>query len=141
VGARADEKYLSVATFRRGGVAVPTATGIVALDDGRVGFWTSSPAGKTKRLRNDPRVTLQPNDSRGRVKPAPCSPSWRSADGPDLAAIQAKVRAEHGVMVPISKLLNTHGHVGKGSVPYGDGGVVITLDQWEWRDQWGWLTR
>jgi len=55
----ADEKFASVATFRKSGAAVATPTWIVPLDDGRVGFWTSSSAGKTKRLRTNPVVTVQ----------------------------------------------------------------------------------
>ena len=65
------EKYVSVvATFRKTGVAVETATWIVPLDGGRVGLLTSSASGKAKRLRNNPTVTLQPSDVRGRVKAA-----------------------------------------------------------------------
>ena len=62
------EKYVSVATFRKTGVAVATATWIVPLDGGQVGVLTSSASGKAKRLRNNPGVTLQPSDVRGRVK-------------------------------------------------------------------------
>ena len=62
------EKYVSVATFRKTGMAVETATWIVPLDGGRAGVLTSSAPGKAKRLRNNPRVTLQPSDVRGRVK-------------------------------------------------------------------------
>ena len=40
------EKYVSVATFRKTGVAVATATWIVPLDGGRVGVLTSSASGK-----------------------------------------------------------------------------------------------
>ena len=61
------EKYVSVTTFRKTGVAVATAIWIVPLDGGRVGLLTSSASGKAKRLRNNPSVTLQPSDARGRV--------------------------------------------------------------------------
>ncbi len=59
-----DEKYVLTATFRKSGEPVTTTTWITALDSDRVGFWTSSAAGKTKRLRNNPRVTMQPCDAR-----------------------------------------------------------------------------
>ena len=45
---------MSVATFRKTGAAVATATWIVPLDGGRVGLLTSSASGKAKRLRNNP---------------------------------------------------------------------------------------
>ena len=62
------EKYVSVATFRKTGVAVATAIWIVPLDGGRAGLLTSSASGKAKRLRNNPSVTLHPSDVQGRVK-------------------------------------------------------------------------
>jgi uncharacterized protein len=126
-----DEKYVASTTFRKSGAAVPTPTWIVPLDDGRVGFWTSSASGKYKRLRRNPRITLQPADSRGRVK-AGSAPSEGTAEvvtaGPEFEAIQAQVRAKYGFMVPMSRFFNTLGHLGKGRFPYGDVGIVVTLD-------------
>ena len=40
------EKYVSVTTFRKTGVAVATAIWIVPLDGGRVGLLTSSASGR-----------------------------------------------------------------------------------------------
>jgi uncharacterized protein len=126
----ADEKYVSVATFRRSGDAVATASWIVRLDDGRVGLWTSSAAGKAKRLRNNPRVTLQPSDARGRVRPGTDAVEGTAVlvtSGPEFDAIQAAVRAKYGFGVPLSKLFNKIGHLGKGKYPVGDLGVIVTL--------------
>jgi PPOX class probable F420-dependent enzyme len=125
-----DEKYVAVTTFRKSGVGVSTPTWIVPLDAGRVGFWTSSASGKYKRLRSNPTVTVQPSDARGRVK-ASSTPVEGTAvltqSGPDFDAIRREVRAKYGVMVHITKFLNALGHLGKGSFPYGDTGIVITL--------------
>jgi PPOX class probable F420-dependent enzyme len=125
-----DEKYVASTTFRKSGVAVPTPTWIVPLDDGRVGFWTSSASGKYKRLRGNPRITLQPSDSRGRVK-AGSAPHEGTAElvtsGPEFDAIQARVRAKYGFMVAMSRFFNNLGHLGKGRFPYGDVGIVVTL--------------
>lgn len=128
----ASEKYVAATTFRKSGAAVSTATWIVSLDEGRVGFWTSSASGKVKRLRANPKITLQPSDARGRVKPAAeaiegCAQLVNS--GPEFDAIQSGVRAKYGIMVPITHFLNTLGHLGRGKFPYGDLGVVITLDR------------
>jgi uncharacterized protein len=125
-----DEKYVATTTFRRSGTPVPTPTWIVGLDGDRVGFWTSSNSGKYKRLRNNPRIMLQASDARGRVKAGS-----RPADGTvqlvtsgaDFDAIQQRVRAKYGVMVPMSKFFNTLGHIGKGKFPYGDVAVVVTI--------------
>ncbi len=124
------EKYVSVATFRKTGVAVPTATWIVPLDGGRVGLLTSSASGKAKRLRNNPSLTLQPSDVRGRVK-ADTTPATGTIElvtsGPDFDAITSKMKAKYGVMVPVMRLVDSVRHLGKGPFPYADTGVVITL--------------
>ena len=125
-----DEKYVASTTYRKSGTPVPTPTWIVPLDAGRVGFWTSSASGKYKRLRNDPRITLQPSDARGRVKAgtAPVEGAVELVNsGADFEAVQSKVRAKYGAMVGISRFFNTLGHLGKGPFPYGDVGVIVTL--------------
>ncbi|MDQ1751015.1 MAG: uncharacterized protein QOE71_2071 [Pseudonocardiales bacterium] len=124
-----DEKYVKTTTFRRSGAPVASPTWIVLLDDGKVGFWTSSRSGKYKRLRNNPQISLQPSDSRGRVKPGSSALGGHAelvTSGPDFDAIQGKVRAKYGAMVGISRFFNKVGHLGKGPFPYGDVGVVIT---------------
>ena len=124
------EKYVSVATFRKTGVAVATATWIIPLDGGRVGVLTSSASGKAKRLRNNPSVTLQPSDVRGRVK-AGTTPVTGTVElvtsGPDFETITSRVKAKYGLMVPIMRLVDGVRHLGKGPFPYADTGVVITL--------------
>lgn len=124
-----DEKYVSATTYRKSGAAVSTATWIVPLHDGRVGFWTSSASGKFKRLRNNPRITLQPSSQRGEVKPD-TTPVEGAVEivtsGPLFDEVQSKVRSKYGVMVPISHFFNTVGHLGK-KFPYGDTVLVITL--------------
>jgi len=125
-----DEKYVATTTFRKSGTAVPTATWIVPLEAGRVGFLTSSASGKYKRLRNNPRVTLQPSNIRGNVKvgTTPVEGTVRLVtSGPDFDAVQSKVRGKYGVMVSISKFFNTLGHLGRGPFSYADVGVIVTL--------------
>jgi len=124
-----DEKYVASTTYRKSGTAVPTSTWICALDGSRVGFWTSSASGKYKRLRNNPRITLQPSDARGRVKPGAQSAEGTAelvTSGADFDAIQRQIRAKYGAMVSVTRFLNTLGHLGR-KFPYGDVGVVITL--------------
>jgi PPOX class probable F420-dependent enzyme len=125
------EKHVSVKTYRKSGAGVPTATWITPLDGDRVGFWTSSASGKAKRLRNNPRVTLQPCDQRGRVKPGTSEVGGTAVvmtSGPEWDAIHRQIKAKYGVMVPISRFFNTLGHLGRGKYPYGDLGIVVTPD-------------
>ena len=123
------EKYVSAATFRKTG-AVATAIWIVPLDGGRAGLLTSSASGKAKRLRNNPSVTLQPSDVRGRLK-AGTAPVTGTVElvtsGPDFETITSRVKAKYGLMVPIMRLVDSGRHLGKGPFPYADTGVVITL--------------
>jgi uncharacterized protein len=126
-----DEKYVCTTTYRKSGDPVPTPTWIVDLDGGRVGFLTSSQSGKYKRLSNSPRITLQPSDPRGRVK-AGTAPAGGTAtlasSGPELEAMQGKIRAKYGFMVPVSRLVQSIIHIGK-SFPHADVAVLVTLDQ------------
>jgi PPOX class probable F420-dependent enzyme len=56
--------YVSLETFRRTGVAVPTAVWIGRSGDALI-VTTALASGKVKRLRNDPRVRLTPCDRQG----------------------------------------------------------------------------
>ena len=76
-----------------------TATWVVPLDDGKIGFYTSSTSGKAKRLKNNPQVIVQPSDSRGNAKPG-TSPTKGTAvlvTGPERDAVYEKVVAKYGV--------------------------------------------
>ena len=74
-----DEKYIRVTTFKKDGTEVSTPTWVVALDGEQIGFYTSSTSGKAKRLKNNPKVIVQPSDSRGRARSGttPRKGSWR----------------------------------------------------------------
>ena len=62
-----DEKYVLLTTFRKNGDGVGTPVWIVSLSDGTAGFTTEVDSGKVKRIRNNPSVTLQPCNLRGKV--------------------------------------------------------------------------
>lgn len=127
----ADEKYLALTTFKRDGTPVTTPVWATALDDGKIGFWTSSASGKAKRLAHTSKVTVQPCDARGRVK-AGTTVSDATAvvvTGPELEAIRVKVKAKYGFMTQITKFLaKVGGFVKRKKQPYGDRGIVITLN-------------
>jgi uncharacterized protein len=60
------QKYISLATFRKNGVKV--ATPVWFGEDGeRLYVMTRSDMGKTKRIRNNPNVTVAPCTIRGKV--------------------------------------------------------------------------
>ena len=104
----AEEKYIAFTSFKRDGTPVTTPVWVVPVDDGKIGFWTSSGSGKAKRLAHTSKVTVQASNARGVVKPgtSPVDATAVLFTGPDLEGIRAKVNAKYGVMVTISKVGN-----------------------------------
>ena len=126
-----DEKYLLLTTFKRDGSPVATPVWSVPLDDGNIGFWTSSGSGKAKRLAHTTRVTVQPCDARGNVTDgtSPTDATARLVSGDDMAEIRTKVNAKYGIMTKLSKVLGKIGGlVKRNPIPYGARGVIITID-------------
>jgi hypothetical protein len=125
-----EEKYILLTTFRRDSTPVATPVWVVPLDDGKLGFWTSSASGKAKRLAHTERVLVQPCDGRGRVKAdaAPAEALARVVTGSEFDTIRNKVNAKYGAMTKVAKLFGTLGPMLKGKrIPYADRGVVVTL--------------
>jgi PPOX class probable F420-dependent enzyme len=60
------QKYISLATFRKNGVAVRTPVWF-GEDDGKLYVMTRSDSGKFKRIRNDPQVRIAPCTARGKI--------------------------------------------------------------------------
>jgi uncharacterized protein len=60
------QRYISLTTFRKTGSAVPTPVWF-GEEDGKLYVMTRSDMGKTKRIRNNPRVRVASCTIRGRV--------------------------------------------------------------------------
>jgi PPOX class probable F420-dependent enzyme len=126
-----DEKYMAFTTYRKNGDAVSTPTWLTQVSDGRIGFWTAMGTGKTKRLRNNPQVAVQPSDARGRVKEgtAPRSGSAEMVQsGPLFDEVKASINAKYGFMPKITKLLAKLGPQGRKGLTYADTVVLVTLE-------------
>jgi hypothetical protein len=61
-----DQKYISLTTFRKSGVGVPTPVWF-GEGDGKLYVMTRSDMGKTKRIRNNSKVRVAPCTIRGKV--------------------------------------------------------------------------
>ena len=61
-----DEKYVSLATFRKSGEAVRTPVWF-AEKNGKIYIFTNPKSGKVKRMRNTSAVKLAPCTIRGRI--------------------------------------------------------------------------
>jgi hypothetical protein len=128
--ALSDEKYIRFTTFKKDGTEVSTPTWVVALDGGKVGFYTSSTSGKAKRLKNNPNVIVQPSDGRGRAKPdtSPLKGTAVVVAGTERDAIYGLVVAKYGIFTKVTRLLaKVGGFVKRKAQPYADRGVVVTL--------------
>lgn len=126
----ADEKYMSLTTYRKVGTPVSSPVWVVDLGNDRIGFYTSSGSGKAKRLAHTSKVVVRASDSRGRAKDGsePVEATAELVTGEQLDEITAKVKAKYGFFTNITKVLGTIGGIIKRNrIPYGDRGVVVTL--------------
>lgn len=60
------QKYISLKTFRKNGTAIATPVWF-GEDEGKLYVMTRSDMGKTKRIRNNPLVSVAPCTIRGKV--------------------------------------------------------------------------
>jgi hypothetical protein len=61
-----NKSYISLTTFRKNGIAVPTPVWF-AERDGKIYVMAKSDSGKCKRIRNNPQVRIAPCNVRGKV--------------------------------------------------------------------------
>ena len=87
----AEERFVSLTTFRRSGEAVSTPVWIAADGDHLV-VYTPAASGKVKRLRHTARVELRPCDRRGRVADGAPTVAGAATIHDDPAAVE-RVRA------------------------------------------------
>ncbi|WP_406831753.1 PPOX class F420-dependent oxidoreductase [Pedococcus sp. KACC 23699] len=115
LAALGDEKFVSLTTFRRSGVGVPTPVWVGREGDALV-VTTPAGSGKVKRLRNDDRVEIRPCSRRGVV--ADGAPRITAAaqlvEGPEAmrrldAVLKPKYGAEYRVVMLIEKIMR-RGH-------------------------------
>jgi len=125
----AQEKYVSLTTYRKDGSAKELPVWIVDLGDGTIGFTTHGESYKCKRIANDNRVLLQPCDQGGTVTAGTDTVSGTAvlATGADFDRVRAKIKAKYGFIVNLIIAMNTaKGLFGKGGDS--DTAVIITLD-------------
>lgn len=98
-------EFMVLTTYKRAGDAVPTTVWFAAVGD-RVYLTTQIHAGKLKRIRATPRVTVAPSDRVGNLS-GPAAPGQaRLLDAEAAAAAEAALRAKYGdqYVIMISRL-------------------------------------
>ena len=101
-----DEKYVLITTFRKNGDAVSSPVWIAPLADGTAGFTTEDGSGKVKRIRNNPRVTLQPCSVKGTVKhgSAVVEASAAVLLGADAQPVRDAIAGKYSLMTKLFKV-------------------------------------
>ncbi len=98
------EKYVLLTTFRRDGRAVATPLWVVP-DGSGLAFWTVAGSAKTKRIRNNGRVTVEPCDMRGTpTGGAVVEGVARLGDEADLKRVAASLRKKYGLLGRLTML-------------------------------------
>jgi uncharacterized protein len=90
-------KYLNLESFRKTGVGVCTPVWFAQEKD-IFYIYTLPDAGKTKRIRNNPKVRIAPCDMRGNLRGAWVEARARICDGPEAAHGQELLRRKYGWM-------------------------------------------
>lgn len=88
------QRYISLTTFRRDGTPVATPVWLVR-DGDRLAVWTNATAGKVKRIRREPSVTVAPCTVRGRLLGEPVPARARALPPDDTARIIAAIRKKY----------------------------------------------
>jgi PPOX class probable F420-dependent enzyme len=88
------QKYISLKTFRKSGIGVATPVWF-GEEDGKLYVMTRSDMGKTKRLRNNPKVTVAPCTIRGRVTGAEVPATARILGAEDHARARAAINRKY----------------------------------------------
>ncbi len=112
----AQERFVSLTTFRRSGKAVATPVWIGREGEDLV-VLTPTASGKVKRVRNNARVELRPCDRRGRVSEGAPTVSAVAEILDDPAAVdrvrtvmREKYRAEYRIFMVIEALVRRDRH-------------------------------
>jgi len=88
------QNYVSLATFRKNGVAVYTPIWF-AEEDGKLFFMTRSDSGKYKRIRNSPEVKVAPCTMRGTITGPEFPARARILPGEDWDHARGAIRAKY----------------------------------------------
>jgi PPOX class probable F420-dependent enzyme len=122
----ADEKFVSLTTFKKDGDGIAEPMWIATLGDQLV-MMTGADSWKVKRLRRDPRVTLVPSDRSGKVtgNAAPVEGTAEIVtDADDVVAVVSAVKRKYGLMFHVISLIKKIAARGRTPQPVG---LRITL--------------
>jgi PPOX class probable F420-dependent enzyme len=88
------QRYISLASFRKNGVAVYTPIWF-AEDNDKLYFMTSSKTGKYKRIRNNPQVKIAPCTMRGKITGPEFPATARILPPEEFARVRRMINAKY----------------------------------------------
>jgi uncharacterized protein len=88
------QRYISLTTFRKSGVAVRTPIWFAEADN-KLYFMTNSKLGKCKRIRNNPQVKIAPCTIRGRITGPEFSGTARMLPATEFARVRQAIKAKY----------------------------------------------
>jgi uncharacterized protein len=103
IGSLADQRYISLTTFKRDGTPVSTPVWVVSDDGRRLLVWSAAKTWKVRRLRRDPRVLVAPSNFRGRERGERIQAHAQVVPDPGLKAL---LRRKYGWQKRAVDLLN-----------------------------------
>ncbi len=98
-------KYISLITFRKTGVPVPTPVWLME-DEGLIYVRTDPRSGKAKRLRRIQRVRIAPSNARGKTLGPYVEANARFLEGEDAQRIGLLIKRRYGTMGAIVDFFN-----------------------------------
>ncbi|MEV6634309.1 PPOX class F420-dependent oxidoreductase [Actinoplanes sp. NPDC051470] len=94
-------KYALLTTFRKDGSAVGTPLWVMP-DGAEIAFWTPKSTHKVKRIRNNPRVTVQACDFRGNTTGDVVEGQARFGTREDRKRVSAELGRKYGLFGRLS---------------------------------------
>lgn len=83
-------------TYKKDGTAVPTPVWVMDVG-GELQVWTNPRTGKYKRIRNNPRVTVQPCTFRGEPRGESVTASARLLTDSELKPLMEAIKRKYGL--------------------------------------------
>jgi uncharacterized protein len=106
LAALADERYISLTTFKRDGTTASTPVWVVSDDCHRLLVWTGAGTWKVKRIRGNPHVRVAPSDARGKVRGEAVDGTARLLGQEADAFVEPLLRAKYGLVKRALDLFN-----------------------------------
>lgn len=105
LGSLAEERYISLTTFKRDGTQASTAVWVVSDDGKRLLVWTSASSWKAKRIRREPNVLVAASGFRGNERGPRHRGRARVVDDLDVETlIRSKYRWQKRLLELLNKL-------------------------------------